>query len=229
MFIDFFYFLRERGVKVSIGEWMVLLKGMRKGLHESTLEGFYRLCRAVILKDESEYDLFDLAFADYFRDLPKTETLPGEWTGILEKTDPELAQALSHRDQSETFEGMPGTPGKGRNAPGPGSGSGGGRTAIIAPGSRRFRDFRKDNTLDTRQFQMAFRVLRNLSTQLETSEQEFDIDATIDETCRKNGLLHVKYRKPRRNTIRVLLLIDSGGSMSNFARPCSALSQADSA
>ena len=85
MFIDFFYYLRERGVKVSIGEWMVLLEGMRKGLHESTLEGFYRLCRAVILKDESEYDLFDLVFADYFRDLPKTETLPGEWTGILSR------------------------------------------------------------------------------------------------------------------------------------------------
>ena len=183
MFIDFFYYLRERGVKVSIGEWMVLLEGMRKGLHESSLEGFYRLCRAVILKDESEYDLFDLAFEDYFRNMPGAETLPKEWTELLKK----------------------------------------------APGSRRFRDFRKDNTLDSRQFQMAFRVLRNLSTQLETSEQEFDIDATIDETCLKNGLLQIKYRKPRRNTIRVLLLIDSGGSMSIFARLCSELFQAASA
>ena len=205
MFIDFFYYLRERGVKVSIGEWMVLLEGMRKGLHESSLEGFYRLCRAVILKDESEYDLFDLAFEDYFQNMPGAETLPKEWTELLEKTDPELAQALSRRDQAEAFDGMTGSPGKGKNAPGPGSGSGGGRTAIIAPGSRRFRDFRKDNTLDTRQFQMAFRVLRNLSTQLETSEQEFDIDATIDENSRKNGLLQIKYRKPRRNTISITI------------------------
>ena len=68
-----------------------------------------------------------------------------------------------------------------------------------------------------------------LSEKLETSEQEFDIDATIDETCRKNGLLHIKYRKPRRNTIRVLLLIDSGGSMSIFARLCSERFQAASA
>ena len=229
MFIDFFYYLRKKGVKVSIGEWMVLLEGMRKGLHECTLDGFYRLCRAVILKDESEYDLFDLAFEEYFSGLAMREPLPKEWTTILEKADPEIAQALTRRDQIQSFEGMPGAAGKGRNAPGPGSGSGGGRTAIIAPGSRRFRDFRKDNTLDTRQFQMAFRVLRNLSTQLETSEQEFDIDATIDETCRKNGLLHIKYRKPRRNTIRVLLLIDSGGSMSIFARLCSELFQAASA
>lgn len=229
MFIDFFYYLRKKGVKVSIGEWMVLLEGMRKGLHECTLEGFYRLCRAVILKDESEYDLFDLAFEEYFSGLAMKDPLPKEWTAVLEKADPEIAQALTRRDQIQSFEGMPGSAGKGRNAPGPGSGSGGGRTAIIAPGSRRFRDFRKDNTLDTRQFQMAFRVLRNLSTQLETSEQEFDIDATIDETCRKNGLLHIKYRKPRRNTIRVLLLIDSGGSMSIFARLCSELFQAASA
>ena len=108
-------------------------------------------------------------------------------------------------------------------------GSGGGRTSIFAPGSRRFRDFRKDNTLDTRQFQMAFRVLRSLSAQVQTSEQELDIDRTIDETCRKNGLLHIEYKKPRKNTIRVLLLIDSGGSMAPFARLCSELFQAATA
>ena len=229
MFIDFFYYLRDRGIKVSIGEWMVLLDGMKKGLHESTLEGFYRLCRAVILKDESEYDSFDLAFSGYFDGLPMKEPLPKELTEVLEKVDPSFSRDPDRRDQTDSMESIPGTPGQGRNAPGPGSGTGGGRTAIIAPGARKFRDFRKDNTLDTRQFQMAFRVLRNLSTQMETSEQEFDIDATIDETCRKGGLLHVKYRKPRRNTIRVILLIDSGGSMSIFARLCSELFQAATA
>ena len=229
MFIDFFYYLREHGLKVSIGEWMVLLEGLQKGLHESTLEGFYHLCRAVILRDESEYDPFDLAFAEYFRDLPRKGPLPEKMIEELEKIDPSILADPSHRDQLFGMESIPGTPGKGKNAPGPGAGSSGGRTSIIAPGSRKYRDFRKDNTLDTRQFQMAFRILRNLSAQLETSEQEFDIDATIEETCRKNGLLHVMYRKPRRNTIRVLLLIDSGGSMSPFARLCSELFQAASA
>ena len=88
MFIDFFYFLRNHGIKVSIGEWMVLLDGMKKGLHESTLEGFYQLCRAVILKDESEYDSFDLAFSEYFEGLPMHGPLPGELTEVLEKIDP---------------------------------------------------------------------------------------------------------------------------------------------
>lgn len=229
MFIDFFYFLRDHGLKVSIGEWMVLLEGMQKGLHGSTLEGFYQLCRAVLLKDESEYDLFDQAFTAYFDSMPGDRPLPKEWMDLLEKADPTFVGDPGRRDQFTGFEGLPGTPGKGRNAPGPGAGSGGGRSSIIAPGARKFRDFRKDNTLDTRQFQMAFRVLRNLSTQLETSEQEFDIDATIEETCRKSGLLQIRYRKPRRNTIRVILLIDSGGSMSIFARLCSELFQAASA
>ena len=42
MFIDFFYFLRSRGLKISIGEWIVLLEGLQKGLHGSTLGGFYQ-------------------------------------------------------------------------------------------------------------------------------------------------------------------------------------------
>ena len=238
MFLNFFYYLREKGLKVSIGEWMVLLEGMEKDLHGSTLEGFYQLCRAVLLRDESEYDLFDQAFSEYFQRLSREEPLPAELTEILEKIDPEFAKDPDRRDLRsgahdsgllEAVEGVPGAAGSGKAAPGHGSGSSGGRTAIFAPGSRKFRDFRKDNTLDTRQFQMAFRILRNLSAQLETSEMEFDIDRTIDATCRQNGLLSIQYRKPRRNTIRVLLLMDSGGSMSTFASLCSELFQAATA
>lgn len=242
MFLEFFYFLRSRGLRVSIGDWMVLLEAMKKGLHESTLEGFYVLCRAVLLRDESEFDLFDQAFAAYFRNPERKGRVSTDaLLKMLERTDPAAADSLRRMEAGlrdipmsmetamEAMDGIPGAPGSGKNIPGPGSGSGGGRTAIFAPGSRKFRDFRKDNTLDTRQFQMAFRVLRNLSAQLETSEQEFDIDRTIDATCRRGGLLDVQYRKPRRNTIRVILLMDSGGSMRYFAGLCSELFQAATA
>ena len=229
MLIDFFYYLRNKGLKISIGEWMVLMEGMEKGLHESTLEGFRHLCRVVLLRDESEFDPFDVAFDEFFRNRFAAKPLPKEVREALERIDPKLAGTPGRRDQVFVQEGMAGAPGAGKNAPGPGSGSGGGRTSIFAPGSRRFRDFRKDNTLDTRQFQMAFRVLRNLSTQIETNEQELDIDRTIDSTCRRSGLLQVEYRKPRKNTIRVILLMDSGGSMSSFARLCSELFQAATA
>ncbi|MBE5999353.1 MAG: VWA domain-containing protein [Eubacteriales bacterium] len=234
MFLGFFYYLREQGLKISIGDWMVLLEGMEKGLHESTVEGFYFLCRAVLLRDESEFDLFDQAFSAYFGRVLEGGSLPQDLQALLEKIDPSLPENAKQQDAGRSdamlaMDGIPGTPGSGKNAPGPGSGSTGGRTAIFAPGSRKFRDFRKDNTLDTRQFQMAFRVLRNLSAQLETSEQEFDIDRTIDGTCRRGGMLDIQYRKPRKNTIRVILLMDSGGSMRYFSRLCSELFQAATA
>ena len=40
MFVDFFYLLRSRGLKISLNEWMTLLLGMEKGLHRSSLTGF---------------------------------------------------------------------------------------------------------------------------------------------------------------------------------------------
>ena len=49
MFLSLFYLLRANRLKVSLDEWLMLLEGMRKGLHGSTLDGFYTLCRAVVL------------------------------------------------------------------------------------------------------------------------------------------------------------------------------------
>lgn len=56
---------------------------------------------------------------------------------------------------------------------------------------------------------MAFRLLQRYSTQ-SGAEEEFDVDKTIDDTCKKAGILQIRYKKPRRNTIKVLLLMDSG-------------------
>ena len=54
MFTDFFYFLRASGLKVSLNEWMSLMEAMHLGLHNSSLTGFYYLCRAVLVKSESD-------------------------------------------------------------------------------------------------------------------------------------------------------------------------------
>ena len=59
----------------------------------------------------------------------------------------------------------------------------GGKSIVHARGDRRFRDWRTDCTIESRQFQMAFRLLRELSRKLETSEEELDIRGTIDHTC----------------------------------------------
>ena len=98
------------------------------------------------------------------------------------------------------------------------------RTAVAVAGERKYRDFRKDNKLDTRQFQTAFRTLRSLSSQ--SNEEEFDIDATVHDTSENAGLLTVRMKKARRNTIKVLMLMDSGGSMNYYAQLSSQLFQA---
>ena len=101
------------------------------------------------------------------------------------------------------------------------------RAALRVAGERTYRDFRDDNMLDIRQFQMAFRRLCHYSDQ-NGQEEEFDVDRTIHDTCQKAGILQIRYKKPRRNTIKVLLLIDSGGSMDYHSQICSQLFQAAS-
>jgi len=100
------------------------------------------------------------------------------------------------------------------------------RRAFRVAGERRFRDFRRDNTLDTRQFQVALRRLRQFSGLVDLPPTEFDVDRTIQDTAENGGVLTVRYRRPRENTVKVLLLMDSGGSMDDYATLCSALFQA---
>ena len=100
------------------------------------------------------------------------------------------------------------------------------RRAFRVAGERKFRDFRKDNTLDTRQFQVALKRLRQYSGLVELPPTEFDVDNTIQDTAEKGGMLTVRYKRPRQNTVKVLLLMDSGGSMDYYAQLCSALFQA---
>lgn len=98
--------------------------------------------------------------------------------------------------------------------------------AFRVAGERRFRDFRKDNVLDTRQFQVALRKLRQFSGLVELPPTEFDVDRTIQDTAENGGHLKVRYKRPRENTVKVLLLMDSGGSMEYYNTLCSALFQA---
>ena len=88
-----------------------------------------------------------------------------------------------------------------------------------------FKDFREDNVLNIRQFQMAYRRLCLYSDQF-GPEVELDIQRTIHDTCQKGGLLQIRQKKPRRNAIKVLMFIDSGGTMTPYHDLCSRLFQA---
>lgn len=88
-----------------------------------------------------------------------------------------------------------------------------------------FKDFREDNILNIRQFQMAFRRLCLYSDQF-GPEVELDIQRTVHDTCQKGGLLQIRQKKPRRNAIKVLMFIDCGGTMTPYHALCSRLFQA---
>ena len=76
MFIDFFYQLKDHGVPVSPTAFLTLQKALGKGLVNS-LEDFYTVSRAILVKSERYFDLYDQVFAHYFEGvaLPDREGL----------------------------------------------------------------------------------------------------------------------------------------------------------
>lgn len=100
------------------------------------------------------------------------------------------------------------------------------RSAMEVAGDRKFRDFRDDTVLDTRSFQVAFRSLRQFSTRIEAPRTELNLDETIKETSNNSGHLKLVFEKPRKNTVKLLLLMDSGGSMDIYSNLCTSLFQA---
>ncbi len=256
MFLEFFYMLRLRGLEVSINEWLTLVEALDKGLAHSSLMGFYQLCRSILVKTESDYDKFDQIFAEFFEGIETPEDLPEEFWRWLEESElerdledygdkklfakelEELLKMFEERikEQKEKHDGgnywigTGGTSPMGRGGYHPSGIRVGGKsrhkTALQVAGERNFKDFREDTILDIRQFQMAFRKLRQYSSRVDTMEKELDIDKTIDETCENGGMLTLAYEKPRKNTVKVLLLIDSEGSMLPYSRLCNRLFQA---
>jgi uncharacterized protein with von Willebrand factor type A (vWA) domain len=102
-------------------------------------------------------------------------------------------------------------------------GEGGNRSAVQVAGERRWRDYRADATIGVREFAVALRRLRRLTSRAAGPAQELDVDETIDATAAAGGRLELAFRRPRRNEVRVLLLLDVGGSMDEHARVCEQL------
>lgn len=255
MFLEFFNVLRLHGLKVSLDEWLVLIDALNRGMAENSLMEFYYLARNVLIKSETEYDKFDQAFAEYFKGIESVDEIPQELRDWLSHDELErmledmpdwakeydldtLRKMFRERLQEQTekhdggnyWVGTGGTSPFGHGGYNPAGirvgGEGRHQSAIQIAGERNFRDFRQDNELDTRQFQMAFRKLRQFSSRVDAAKTELDIDATIDATCDNAGLLKLVYEKPRKNTVKLLLLMDSDGSMRSYSKLCSQLFQA---
>jgi len=250
--LDFFYQLRAHKVPVGLNEWLALMQALATGLHESSLTGFYHLGRAILVHSEAHFDAYDQAFAVAFKGveaqaLDLSDEL-AEWLA-----DPAMLQYLSEEDrealkgldldelrrmlrermaeQRERHEGGSRWIGTGGTSP---FGQGGfhpsgvrigdmagGRSAAQIAAQRRFKGYRRDLVLDVRQIKVALRKLRELRR--EGQQMELDLDETVDKTCKNAGELELIFRPPRKNRVKVVLLMDVGGSMDPHARVVSRL------
>lgn len=252
MLLDFFYQLRAHKVPVGLNEWLALMEALAKGLHESSLSGFYHLARAILVHSEAYFDAYDQAFGVTFKGveaaaLELTDEL-AEWLAdparLLHLSDEERAalEALDLDQLREMLEqrlkeqkgrhqggskwiGSGGTSPLGQGGQHPtgiriGDRAGGGSAAQVAA-QRRFREYRRDLVLDVRQIKVALRKLRELRR--DGQEEELDLDETVDRTCKNAGDLELVFRPPRRNRVKVVLLMDVGGSMDPHVRVMSEL------
>ena len=251
VFLDFFYELRAAGLKSTLQEWRMLLRCLELGLHNSRIEGFYHVARACLVKSESDFDTFDVVFTKYFEGIEGVAALPQELLDWLADPKPfeelteEQRAALEHLDidelmkrfqdtmaeQKERHDGGNRWVGTGGRSP---FGHGGehptgirvggesrNRTAMKVAEDRQFQDYRTDVALDTRNVKLALRRLRQLTRT--DGPDELDIDGTIDKTCRDAGEIDFVFRPKRKNDVRLLLLLDVGGTMDPYFEPVSRL------
>jgi len=107
MLIPFFYMLREGGMKTSVTELLTLLEALKRGVVGTSVDDFYYLARAALVKDESQYDRFDRIFAVYFRGAEDAlgdlfEKLPDDWL----RQEAELILSEEERAKIEALGGF---------------------------------------------------------------------------------------------------------------------------
>ncbi len=256
-FGELFYGLREAGLKVGPSEWMALMRALDEGAVRPDLTDFYHVARALLIKHESDYDTWDQVFLAIFADgelptplceelldwledpLPLPDLSPEQLAALERLPLDRLRELFEERleEQSERHDGGSRWIGTGGTSPfGQGGrnpagvrvgGGGGGRSAIQVASKRRFKDYRADRVLDTRDIAVALRKLRRLSRQ--GGRPELDVEESIDATSRNAGELELVFRPPRRNEAKVLLLLDVGGSMDPWAHLAERLLSAASA
>jgi uncharacterized protein with von Willebrand factor type A (vWA) domain len=241
MLIDFFFALKDAKIPVSIKEFLVLLEALDKQVIAPSLDEFYYLARLTLVKDEANFDKFDRAFGLYFRGadqaLGQDGELPLDWLEARMKRalTPEQLAALEKfgydklrerleqllKEQKERHEGGKRWIGTGGTSPfGNGGtnpegirigGAGGGRSAVKVWEQRAYRDYDAERELGTRNIKVALRRLRKFAR--EGHEDELALDDTIRATAGNAGFLDIRMRPERRNKVKVLMLLDVGGSM----------------
>jgi len=205
------------------------------------VDDFYFLSRTTLVKDEKHFDKFDRAFGAYFKGVELvadfTQEVPLEWLRKALERDltpeqkaaiqkmgwDELMETLKKRfeEQKERHEGGNKWIGTGGTSPFGHSGynpqgiriggQGGNKSAVKVWEQRAYKDYDDTQELGTRNIKVALRRLRRFAR--EGNELELDLDHTIRSTAANAGYLDIKMVPERHNHVKVLLLMDVGGTM----------------
>ena len=214
------------------------------------IEDFYNFSKLCLVKDEKNYDKFDKAFNSFYEEnkniinqvekkIPESWVLNElkkifsskekdkvsnnkDWKDILKEFEKRLKEQKKRHQGGNKWIGTGGTSMFGNSGYNPKGVRVGGkstnRSAVKVWEKRIYQNLDDQVTINTRNIKMALRRLRKLTR--EGLQDEFDLDNTITATAKNAGLLDVKYRSEKKNSVRVLLLIDIGGSMDDHAKSC---------
>jgi len=242
MLTDFFYHLRAHKLPVSVQEYLTLLNVLRTTVMRPSIDEFYHLARMTLVKDETLFDRYDQAFGAFYRQieaaLPADKEIPLDWLikefqksltpeekaaiekhgwdKLMELFKERLAEQKERHAGGNKWIGTGGSSAFGHGGYHPegirvGGPSAGNRTAVKVWEQREYRDYDDERELGTRNFKMALRRLRRFAR--EGAELELDLDHTINSTARNAGFLDLQMVPERHNTVKVLMLLDVGGSM----------------
>jgi uncharacterized protein with von Willebrand factor type A (vWA) domain len=252
MFFNFLDELRTAGISASMKEHLILLEALDRDVIDRTPEDFYYLSRAIFVKDEGLLDRFDLVFNKVFKGLltsygDQAVEIPedwlkavaekylseeemaeikalGDWDEIMETLKKRLEEQKERHEGGSKWVGTGGTSPYGNNGYNPEGVRIGGESkhkrAVKVWEKREFQNLDSTRELGTRNIKIAMRRLRRFAR--EGAQEELDIDATVRGTA-KQGWLDIQMRAERRNAIKLLLLLDVGGSMDPFIKLCEEL------
>jgi uncharacterized protein len=85
MLIRFITLLRETGIPVSVTEYLALMAALESGVADYSVDDFYVLARAVLIKDERYYDRYDRVFSAHFAGIESSlnslmdSDIPADW------------------------------------------------------------------------------------------------------------------------------------------------------
>lgn len=245
IFLGFFYRLREHGLKVTPQQWLTLVEALARGLHASSLVGFYSLARGIMVRDESELDDFDLCFAAHFEGVSfeaaaiekevwewlestaRPYILDPEWRRVLDAVDVDrlraelekrLAEQTERHDGGNRWVGTGGTSAFGHSGEHPGGiRVGGEHGAGTAVQVAAERRFQEHRKDLVLDTRQLGIALKKLRALERTGPvDELDVEDTIDQTAREGGELELVFKRPKENRIGLVLAMDIGGSMWPF-------------